>query len=629
MLKIQVEKITGLADENHTSSVFLKRINVSGDLIGTLVGCALAGNGSFSDLQTIIHGLFEIFAGKLEGSERNIGDCLLEALGAGKNYILEQGLEVSFTICFFYQNACFVVRFGNKVKVWTYKDGKSGELVFDFGSGPYVAGQIFTLGTEKFFDTFDTLALLTGEELDLEDVIDGLATDISSSEKQSELGVAFVKIGDEVEPKTDGTGDLGIDKDQEQQVDVIPVEETIATSEVQARDEVDSQVFDAGEEIIAKKHKFGPGKAAGRLFGAVFAEINKLRRGDIRAMFRLRRNLVMVAVLLLVVLAGSVFFAINNQNQAKKTLEFKKQVESAKLNLAEGESIVSLNYERARGKLVDANSSIGRALALFPKDSEAIQLKGEIESKLKETENVSGLPFKEVTDVGEGLVSLSLGKTGLTAFSENKIIKILKEGKIGDKVDSLSGTQGGFVWDNSAFVIASGKIVKIDLGAGKKENVANIDFGRDLAVFLGNVYVLGNDQIIKFVPIEKGYGDGQNYLEKKETFGNSSRFAIDGMIWVTEKNQILKYNRGKREDFSILGMVVSDVDFGEIYTNSDIDNIYVIDKLNGALLVIKKDGTYQKVYQSAEFKNNPQFVVDETQGKVYIASGSKILVADL
>lgn len=629
MLKIQVEKITGLADENHTSSVFSKRIVVSGDLSGTLVGCVMTKNGDFTDLPTMLHRLFEIIAEKIEGTEEIIGDRILEALTAAKSYVLEQGLEASFATCFFYQKACFIVRLGDKVKVWTYKAGKSKELGFEYGSGPSAPGQFFVLGTEKFFTTFDTSALLTGDGLDLEEIIDGLATDISSDEKQSEIGVAFVKIGADDEKITERVENFEVNQIEEGQIDSVQVREDLVAPEVQARDEVDSQIVGASEDAVWKKRKFSIGNSVGRIIGIIFTEISKLKRGDIRAIFRLRRNLVMAAILLLVILVGSAIFTINNQKQAGKTVEFKKQLESARSNLIEGESIISLNYEKARGKLVEADSDINKALALFPKDSEATQLKSEIDKKLKETENVSGLPFGEVVDVGDNLVSVAVSKSGLVGFSKDKAYDVSLDGKVTKNVDTQQGALAGFVWDDTAFTLSGDKVVKIGLGTQKREEIVSLDFGRDIAVFLGNVYVLAGGQIIKFVPVEKGYGDGQNYLEKKEDFSDYSRLAIDGSIWVTQNSQILKYNRGKKEDFSIQGLVQTDVSFGEIYTNSDIDRLYVIDRLNGALLVIGKDGVYQRVYQSVEFKNNPTFVVDEAQGKVYIASGSKIMEAGL
>ncbi len=615
-MRIQVEKITGLADENHTPSVFSKRVETGSGTTGTLVGCVLAKNGNFADLPTTLHSLFEIAAGKIEGARDSIGDQVLEALSASKSFVLEHDLEASFAICFFYQKACYVIRFGEKVKVWTFRVGKSRELGFEYGSGPYESEQYFVLGTEKFFSTFDTSALLVGEGLDLEEIIDGLATDISSDSKQSEIGVAFIKIG--------------IDDEQNiEQVEAVPIEKTLAPREILARDEVDSRVFEESEDEVLKKRKFSIGKIGGGFLGAVITEIGKLSRGDIRAIFRLRRSLVMVAFLLLVVLAGSAFFTINNQKQASKVVEFKRHVESAKSNLAAGESIISLNSERARTKLIEASSDITRALALFPKDEESALIKSEINNKLKETENVSGLPFREIANIGEGLVSLAISKNGLVGFSNDKIYKVSLDGKISGSGNSQKGTSTGFVWDDSAFVISEGKIVKIGLDTQKKDEVMSIDFGRDIAVFLGNVYVLTRDQILKFVPIENGYGDGAFYLEKKEDFGDFSRLAIDGSIWVTQNSQILKYNRGKKENFSIQGLVQTDVAFGEIYTNSDIDNLYVIDKLNGALLVIGKDGVFQKVYQSFEFKKNPTFVVDKASGKVYIATGGKILEAGL
>ena len=54
-----------------------------------------------------------------------------------------------------------------------------------------------------------------------------------------------------------------------------------------------------------------------------------------------------------------------------------------------------------------------------------------------------------------------------------------------------------------------------------------------------------------------------------------------------------------------------------------------MDHANSAVLVVAKDGTYKKSYQSKEFAKLTSIMVDETSGKMYITSGDKIMVAGL
>ncbi|MDZ4209780.1 MAG: hypothetical protein U1C56_01220, partial [Candidatus Curtissbacteria bacterium] len=119
------------------------------------------------------------------------------------------------------------------------------------------------------------------------------------------------------------------------------------------------------------------------------------------------------------------------------------------------------------------------------------------------------------------------------------------------------------------------------------------------------------------------------YLNSPVNFGAKSRFAIDGSIWVTSGKQIFKFTRGEKEDFEISGLVEGVGEFGLIYTNSSLDNLYVVDATNSALLVISKDGIYKGVYQAPEFAKASGVVVGEAEDEMFVAVGNKILSAKL
>jgi len=70
-------------------------------------------------------------------------------------------------------------------------------------------------------------------------------------------------------------------------------------------------------------------------------------------------------------------------------------------------------------------------------------------------------------------------------------------------------------------------------------------------------------------------------------------------------------------------------EFGVIYTSSQLDNLYVIDSVNSALLVIGKDGIYKRVYQSGEFARTADIVVNPGEKTMYLVSANKILMGKL
>ena len=227
------------------------------------------------------------------------------------------------------------------------------------------------------------------------------------------------------------------------------------------------------------------------------------------------------------------------------------------------------------------------------------------------------------------LVSLApFGKGQLLGIGSGTIFKVDEKSKSSEKINGVEGAKAGFVFDTNAFILSGGNVFRVDIGSGKQEKVISGQDGSDLAVFLGNVYIVSASGIYKFVPIEKGYAAGVNYLEG-ETFDSQSHLAIDGSVWVTKNNQILKYLRGKKQEFAISGITATLGQLGKIYTTVDSNNLYVVDVTNSALLVIGKDGVYKKAYQASEFGKATGLVVDEAGGKMYITVDKKILGAGL
>ena len=210
-----------------------------------------------------------------------------------------------------------------------------------------------------------------------------------------------------------------------------------------------------------------------------------------------------------------------------------------------------------------------------------------------------------------------------------KIFEINPADKSKDEISSPSDAISGFVFDGKGFILTDDKVIRISLVDKKSDEIINYQGASDIAVFIGNVYLLTKDQVVKFSPIEKGYADAVNYLNEKTSLTISSRMAIDGNVWLTNGQKILKLLRGENKNFEISGLTAEIGEFGIVYTNSSLDNLYVVDSKNSALSVVGKDGVYKKVYQSGEFARASDLVVNDTEDTIYLSVGNKILEAKI
>ncbi len=637
--KIKVEKITGLVDEKYATGIFSKRVSPGNDIVATLVGCFIvAAEGG--DAGIVLHELFDLFANKFEQGQESILARMEVACETVKSRVEELGYEGSFVVCLYFKVACYVARYKNKVKIFVYRAPNSSEIKFASGSGKLIGGEIFVLGTEKFFSTFNVDIFTQEGEVDLEGIIDGLATDISADAQQSQIAAAFVKVGKDVvveeEMKTEELLE-SIHKDKNQEDEAL-VEQAAEKEEPERTEPIEIISAHGGKtETDAEapgQFNIGHSPANGSnplaaVSGLVLREVKRLKKGDIGAIFRLRRNIVILAVFVLGILAISGFLTISSQINNKKTAEFKVHMDLAGGKYTEAVSILDLNRTRARSILVEAQKEVGSALVLRPKDVNAQNLKSQIEAKLKESESHAGVDFKTFYEAGGNVVTLAKSADSMLVFSSSQVVEVDKSAKVLKTFGDFTNISAGSVYDKNLFIFSSGKVSKLKDTRGSLTDVGQAPDGQDLGLFAGNAYVLGKNQIHKFVPVESGYSKSADYLEQSEEFGANSRMAIDGSVWVTKGGAILKYTRGKKDDFNISGLVGASSDFGEIYTDSDLDNVYVVDRANSAILVIGKDGNYLRSYQSDKLAQAMGVLVDEKLGKIYIASGNRVLVADL
>ena len=646
-VNLQIEKITGQANDAACCGVFSSRVSFGDGTIGTLVSCILVKGAGSSDGAKQVKEIFDLANKKLEGAQSGSLDILKRAGEISKEYTSSKNLDASFSLILFYKSASYIFRSGSKVKVWVYLGAGAQELSFENGSGHLKEGQIILIATEKFLSSFDLSDTLKEEDVNLEEVVDGLATEISAKGDQSEIGAALVLVKEGADAK------VAIEDTQDEEVEKVDEDTQLDTSheiaaaepaiiEASAVEQPDSEssfeheanksdlLFDTNEsQKTEPKSRPKLGRLLPTIARAIGSEVSKLRRGDIRAIFRLKRNIVAGALVVLLVLALSAFFTLRGNADRQTQSEFNTYLSSASSKYEEGLALLGLNQEKARGILIEADSAVKGALEIEPKDEQALALESKISAKLKETENLASVNFSTVVEVDGQLVSLSKNGENLVGLTGGKVHLIDVASQSADEIDGQSGARSAFVYDSKAFIFDGKDVNRVDLATGASDKIIEGQQAQDINVFLGNVYLLGADQIFKYVPIENGYAQSVNYLNQKEQFSTNSRLVIDGSIWVSSGSEVFQYLRGDKQGFAISGLSTPVGNLGLIYTDSQVENIYVVDSQNSALLVINKDGVYTKAYQSAEFAGASGLVVDEDNGKFYVAVGSKVLEGEL
>ncbi len=122
-------------------------------------------------------------------------------------------------------------------------------------------------------------------------------------------------------------------------------------------------------------------------------------------------------------------------------------------------------------------------------------------------------------------------------------------------------------------------------------------------------------------------GDPGNYLKQNENLGNSLDLAVDGAIYILNKDNVKKFVSGTEKPFANNGFSLGDG--AEIYTNKNFNNIYLLDPASKKIIVLDKKGNLKNQYSSDKFTNPRDFIVDEPNRIIYILNEQTVLTIHL
>lgn len=397
------------------------------------------------------------------------------------------------------------------------------------------------------------------------------------------------------------------------------------------------------------------------LFSALLSHLPKPSRGESQTYLYEKRGLkkfipesgkgkLILALLLIAVIGSGVFIKYKNDRDAQNEVTFNEHFQKAHDDFSAAVGLQTLNPVEAKNRLDEANESLNKALAIKPKDEEALRLRSEIqlsESSILQQFSATEFPlFLDMDLVKDGFrathMSLSVGKLLLLDTNTKTLVSVdlaKKSHLVLAGKEQLGEGVGASINGNLAFVYSEDKgVVRVDTTNQKASEVSKVDSGWgnivDIAGFGGNAYLLDsiNNQIWKYVPTASGYSNKIEYLSSstKADFSGAKRMQIESSIYVLKQGgEILRYTRGVSDHFSIGGLDKPINNPQSFFVSSDTDNLYILDTGNSRLVVVNKTGGYKGQYQGDKFGTASDLAVDEKDKKVYLLEGNKIFQVDL
>jgi hypothetical protein len=150
-----------------------------------------------------------------------------------------------------------------------------------------------------------------------------------------------------------------------------------------------------------------------------------------------------------------------------------------------------------------------------------------------------------------------------------------------------------------------------------------------MSLFAGNVYMVdaGSRDIYVYPGLSSGVGERRRWLKpgQEPDLAAVVDMAIDGDLWTIDDNgKIRRFRQGEQIDYAISGLEKPVGKAVSIVTPPESEKIYILDQGEKRVVIVSKEGQYEKQYLWDGLAGATDMVVDEATGGIYALSGSQI-----
>jgi len=364
----------------------------------------------------------------------------------------------------------------------------------------------------------------------------------------------------------------------------------------------------------------------------------------------LSKILLIIAILLVILFVYSTSYFKNQQIKNEHDQEFQKiatQIEEKK-NQADSDLIYG-NEDKARSEIAEAQQLLANLMveSQKQKDRQTELNKGieEIVAKLRHITTVSEpiliadlsaqqaeninvlnllyqnnqlLAFDSINNLGYQ-INLDTREIKKITCNLSDLGQIVKAKKIDDKILIYQAKNSFIQFTGTGFLS-----FPVSLPVSAK--IA------DFASYNGRLYTLdlNTNQIYRQPKAETGYGDGVNWLRDSMDLKNIVSLGIDTNIWLLDSTgQILKFNKGRKQNFSPKDLEPALEAPAQLITNDETNYLYILESKNKRIVVLDKEGNLITQYFNPSFDNLKAFELVEKEKKMFVINDNKIYFFNL
>lgn len=487
-------------------------------------------------------------------------------------------------------------------------------------SGTPSDADMMLIGTKAFFESFPHTTIEDAlKNYDPRLAIESFAPTLHSGESEGNLGVIVLRFD-----KYDKTSET------EEIISLIGKDENIAEG---LRE----------QHLEDPKNKFGGIKhGILNLFSKGKNKEVYLKEGRSELPTGRKKTPLVVGILLLFILTVSIYFGVRQKRKSDFKSTYEAELASAEHELQESYNLYLLNPQRSRELF---NQARNRVSSLSSREIEDPNLDS-LYQKIKEGEerilgqySSEAQPFVDLGLFSEGFRADSVCESNETAYVLDKFgKKIVSINLVNKRTEIFAGPSG--VQDADSITAYSGRVFVSDpeglyeLDEGRVK-VADSEWGNILlGAYAGNLYVLDKDasKIYRYPATNTGFGSKKEWLSVgvDVNLSGARNIVIDGMVWViTDGAQIYKFSLGNLLNFEFAGVFPGIENITDIFTNEENENLYILEKDKGRVVVTDKDGEYKAQYLAEGIKEANKLVVSEKEKKAFLLTSDKFLFFEL
>ena len=351
-----------------------------------------------------------------------------------------------------------------------------------------------------------------------------------------------------------------------------------------------------------------------------------------------RKVAVSIGAILVILLIVSIGFGIRQKKIGETRSRYEGRLTEAQHEFEEAIRLFSLNPERARELFIHSRNLSEELLREGVSDRDLDELE-------KNLEQNRGYILGEYKIEPELFIDISLLSEGLTgddlAASAGQLFVLDKNGKRivqvsidTKKTEVVAGPEQIDEVDDIAayaervFILNSSGVFEV---GEEKKRVADKDWEGEVLcyTYAGNLYILekDNSEIWRYPGTGEIFGSKQGWLAPgvEPDLSNIFSWTIDGSIWfLSETGGVFKYTRGNQDSLTIAGAVPNLSSPSAIYTNEELEFVYILEKENQRVVVIDKEGKYKAQYLNEVIGEAKNLAVSEEEGKIIFLTETKL-----